>query len=155
MGLLVSLVTYVDVVDQVADPRRMSLSARHEAVLSDGRRVLLLDDRGWTESGPPDVWGGSSVEDIAETARVVVGPDEPFAERSQEDMAADHWAHLAGNLQHEGIAANAAELRRLRHDVVLSERLLARVGRNPDDAGPGESAAGRRSSRRDPGMDAT
>ena len=128
MTSVTSLVTFVDVVDQVADPRRLSVSARHEAVLADGRRVLLLDDRGWTESGPPDVWAMTSVGDIADTARVVVGPDEPFGGHSPEDMAEDHWAQLAGTLQQQGIAAQASELRRLRHDVVLSERLRARMG---------------------------
>jgi len=28
----------------------MSVSVRHEAVLMDGRRLLLLDDRGWSSS---------------------------------------------------------------------------------------------------------
>jgi len=44
------LVTFVDVDDNVADARQMSVSARHEAVLVNGRRVLLLDDRGWSSS---------------------------------------------------------------------------------------------------------
>lgn len=135
MGPVASLVTFVDVADQVADPRRLSVSARHEAVLADGRRVLLLDDRGWTESGPADLWALTSVEDIVETARVVVGPDEPFGGHSFEDMAADHWAQLAGTLQQQGIAADASELRRLRHDVVLSERLRGRLGIGPGHAG--------------------
>ena len=131
MAQVTSLVTFVDVVDRVADPRRVSVSARHEAVLADGRRVLLLDDRGWSESGPPDLWAMTSVEDIVDTARVVVGPDEPFGEHSYEDMAADHWDQLAGVLQQQGIATSGAELRRLRHDVVLSERLRARIGGRP------------------------
>jgi hypothetical protein len=42
------LVTPVELRD--ADARRMSVSARHEAELVDGRRVLLLDDRGWSSS---------------------------------------------------------------------------------------------------------
>ena len=51
----------------------MSVSARHEALLVDGRRVLLLDDLGWTCSGNvPDVWAATSVEDIEETARFVI-----------------------------------------------------------------------------------
>jgi hypothetical protein len=125
----------VDVTDQVADPRRISVSARHEAVLADGRRVLLLDDRGWSESGPPDVWAMTSVEDIVDTARVVVGPDEPFGEHSYEDMEADHWDQLAGVLRQQGIPTNGTELRRLRHDVVLSERLRARIGGHPDHNG--------------------
>lgn len=126
------LVTSVDVT--VADARQASLSARHEAELVDGRRVLLLGDRGWSVSGPPDVWAGTSVEDVVGTARVVVGPDEPFGRRSHQDMASDHWAQLAGVLRQQGIAVDARELQRLPHDVELSERLLARVGHHPDSA---------------------
>jgi hypothetical protein len=59
-------------------------------VLVGGRRVLLLDDRRWSESGPPNIWALTSVEDIVGTARMVVGPDEPFGGRSHEDMEADH-----------------------------------------------------------------
>lgn len=125
------LLTSVDAHGEADDPRRMSLSARHEAVLADGCRVLLLDDRGWTESGPPDIWAGTSVEDVVETARVVVGPDEPFGGRSHEDMEADHWKHLAGLLRQQGIVVEASELEHLPHDVALSERLLARVGHGP------------------------
>ena len=59
---------------------------------------------------------------------MVVGPDAPFGGHSQEDMEADHWAHLTEVLRQHGIVADALELKRLPHDVVLSERLLARVG---------------------------
>jgi hypothetical protein len=130
----VRLVTFVDVNDLVADFRQISISARHEAVLLDGRHVLLLDDRGWTESGPPNIWATTPVEDIVDTARTVVGPDEPFGGRSHQDMEADHWAYLSGILRRQGIVAGALELKRLPHDVFLSERLLARVGRNSGDA---------------------
>lgn len=65
---------------------------------------------------------------------MVVGPDEPFDGLSQEDMEADHWAYLTGVLRQQGVVADALELRRLPHDVVLSERLIARVGRDPGDA---------------------
>jgi hypothetical protein len=110
--------------------RQMSVSARHEALLVDGGRVLLLDDRGWTASGNvPDIWAVTSVEDIEETARFVVGPDEPFAGLSQEDMEADHWASLSDVLRRQGVVVDARELQRLPHDVVLGERLLARVAR--------------------------
>lgn len=125
------LVTFVDVDGDVADARRMSVSARHEAVLVNGRRVLLLDDRGWSASGPPNIWAVTSVEDIVNTARMVVGPDEPFGGRSYEDMEADHWAQLAEVLRQQGIVVDALELKRRPHDVVLSERLLARVGDGP------------------------
>jgi hypothetical protein len=124
----------------------MSITARHEAVLTDGRRLLLLDDRGLSESGlralwvgegpdgdpcrvEPDIWAVTSAEDIEETARVVVGPDEPPDGYTQEHMETGHWAYLAGLLRQQGVAVDATELTRLPHDVVLSERLLARVGR--------------------------
>jgi hypothetical protein len=74
------------------------------------------------------------VQDIEETARFVVGPDEPFAGRSQEDMEADHWASLSEVLRRQGVVVDARESKRLPHDVVLSERLLARVVR--DDLSP-------------------
>jgi hypothetical protein len=132
------LVTFVELYDVPANPGGMSLSARHEAELVDGRRVLLLDDRGWSSGPPtlygdgggesaPDIWSVTTREDLAQTARFVVGPDEPFEGRSQEDMAASHWAHLAEILQRDGVSAEPEDLRRLPHDVVLSERLLARL----------------------------
>lgn len=118
------LLTVVDVDGDAADTR---ISARHQAVLADGRRVLLLDDRGWSGSGPPGIRALTSVQDIVTTARVVVGPDEPFDGRSHDDMEADHWAVLAGILRQHGIVADAEHLRRCPHDVELGTRLLARV----------------------------
>jgi hypothetical protein len=119
-----------------ADPREMSVSARHEAVLDDGRRVTLLDDRGWASTlhGPgvneeTDAWQLASEREIQETARAVVGPDEQFGDRTQADMERDHWNWLADKLGSEGVAVDADELRRLPHDVVLSERLRGRLGR--------------------------
>ncbi len=128
------LVTSVDVDADVADARSVSVSARHEAVLEGGRRVLLLDDRGWTTGGPPDVWAVTSVQDVVETARTVVGPDEPFGGRSQEDMEVDHWAHLVELLEQQGVAADAEDLQRCQHEVVLGEGLLARLGHHPGGA---------------------
>lgn len=120
-------------VRETGDPRSMSVSARHEAVLDDGSRVLLLDDRGWTgslrgaDADTMDAWTRETEDEIAFTARTVVGPDEPFGDRSYEDMATDHWDALAGTLRAHGIAADGHDLRRLPHDVVLSERLRARL----------------------------
>ncbi|WP_216853160.1 hypothetical protein [Phytoactinopolyspora halotolerans] len=116
------LVTFVDVSGQQAGT--VSVSARHEVELVDGRRVLLLDDRGWSSS---QGWAETSAEDIEETARVVVGPDEPFGGRTHEDMEADHWAYLQRNLQRQGVAVDVAELRRVPHDVVLSQRVRGRI----------------------------
>lgn len=106
----------------------MSVFARHEAVLVDGRRALLLEDRGWSVSGPSIIWATTTVQDIVATARMVVGPDGPFGGRSRKDMETDHWVHLTEVLRRQGVAADPRELTLLPHDVVLSERLLARIG---------------------------
>jgi len=141
MAAVTHLVTLVDVNEGNSDARQMSVSARHEAALADGGRALLLDDRGWTSVAltaywsevpegrdQPDIWTVTSVEDIEETARVVVGPDEPPDGYLQEEAEEAHWAYLAGVLRQQGVAVAAQELKRLPHEVVLSERLLARIG---------------------------
>ena len=110
------------------------MSARHEAELDDGRRVLLLDDRGWSVSGPSGIWAMTSVQDVVFTARTVVGPDEPFGGRTCADMAADHWAVLANTLAQQGVRVEAGQLERLPHDVRLSESLLGRLGDHPPAA---------------------
>lgn len=138
MAAVTRLVTFVDVRNDAADARQMSVSARHEAVLADGSRVLLLGDRGWSSSlrgpGSGDVWSRTSPEEIESEARTVVGPDEPFEGRSHEDMEADHWAYLEAVLRGQGVVVDAGELKQLPHDVVLGQRLLARIRGGRDDA---------------------
>jgi hypothetical protein len=124
----------------------MYVSARHEAVLADGRRVLLLADRGWggqlivAWAGEPseedlrsveplDIWTHETEEEMKETARVVVGPDEPFEGRTPADMEADHLRFLAGVLREQGVEVEPAELKALPHDVELSDRVRALIGR--------------------------
>ncbi|MGV9387258.1 hypothetical protein ACWDRB_66590 [Nonomuraea sp. NPDC003707] len=121
--------TFVDVDNQAADT--ISVSARHEAELVDGTRVLLLNDRGW---GSSQSWTATSIADVQETTRAVVGPDEPFGGRSQDDMEADHWASLQQIAQRQGVMVDATTLRQLPHDVVLSQQVLARIGGNPGTA---------------------
>jgi hypothetical protein len=135
----VRLVTLAGVGED-AGARRISVSARHEAVLEDGRRVLLLGDRGWSQTlggfgagEVADIWAVTSAHDIRETARVVVGPDEPFDGRSRDDMERDHWNALAENLRAHGVVMDAGELKQLPHDVVLSEALLERLARGTGD----------------------
>jgi hypothetical protein len=146
MSVVARLVTLVDLRENDLGGQ-MSFSARHEALLEDGRHLLLLDDRGWTSSllrttadsaarDVPDFWAVTSQEGLEQTARSVVGPDEPFGGRSQEDMERDHWAYLAGILRRQGVAADADELKSLPHDIVLSERVLALLGRDPEATAP-------------------
>ena len=153
MVVVTRLLTSVDICDaddDGPDARRMSLSAHHEAVLGDGRRVVLLDGRGWNEmlsvvpsdepSAPdsrrrelPSVWAFATVDGIKRAARVVVGPDAPFEGRTPADMEADHWEALAQILRRHGVEIEAADLKALPHDVVLSDRVLGRIGRGRPD----------------------
>jgi hypothetical protein len=144
MAAVTHLVTLVDVDEGNSDARQMSVSARHEAALADGGRALLLDDRGWTSAAltaywgevpedhsrreQADIWAVTTVKDIEETARVVVGPDEPPDGHSQEEAEEAHWAYLAEVLREQGLVVDPLELKQLPHEVVLSERLLARIG---------------------------
>jgi hypothetical protein len=128
--------------DDHDDPRTMSVYARHEAVLPDGRGLLLLDDRGWTwalnrrSAEVPDIWAATSVQDIEADARAVVGPDEPAAGRSREETEAGHWAFISEVLRRQGVIVGAAELRSLPHDVVIGERLRARLTRRSSRTSP-------------------
>ncbi|MTE17765.1 hypothetical protein F0L17_01175 [Streptomyces sp. TRM43335] len=132
MAFMARFVTHVELSDVVTDPRQMSVSARLEAELADGRSLTLLDDRGWSsalhgggEDRPADIRSYTSIEEIETTARMVVGPDEPTDGRTHEEVAAGHWARLAETLGRQGVDVDARELGRLPHDVVLGERLRA------------------------------
>ena len=122
------LVTIVEIDVPVIEVHSMSVSARLEVELTDGRRVTVLDGRGWSVSGPADVWSRQTFDHIAEDARVVVGPDEPHDDLTREDMAADHWGALAEDLARHGIAIDPDALAALPHDVDLGPRLRAQLG---------------------------
>lgn len=142
MTLLARLVTLVDIND-ASEASGLSFSARHDAILTDGRRVVLLNDRGWTQSAviftgePPmqqnrsSLWEFVTREQVEESARTVVGPDESYGDYTPAEMAAGHWATLAATLGREGVEADATEVRGLPHDVEFSDRLIARLTDSP------------------------
>ncbi|MGK5629145.1 hypothetical protein [Streptomyces sp. URMC 123] len=128
MTVVTRFVTHVDLDDENTYGQQVSMSARLEVSLADGRSLVLLSDRGWASAGggenaQADLRATASVEDIETTARMVVGPDEPLEGRTYEETDASYWAFLARILQHEGVEVDPQELKQLRHDVVLSERL--------------------------------
>ncbi|MFF8836983.1 hypothetical protein [Streptomyces sp. NPDC015130] len=132
MPVVTRLVTHVELDEAWTTPAQLSVSARLDAELSDGRTLVLLDDRGWSESvvGDGDIRAFLTAEDIEDSARTVVGPDEPFGDETREQAQAAHWAALAALVEAraQGVRADAAELSRLTHTVVLGDRLRAWAG---------------------------
>ena len=114
-------------VDLDQDSRGVSVSARQDAVLTTGHRVLLVDHRGWCDSGVA-TWADLCPQDIADTARTVVGPFLPSDGHPHPDLEAEHWTSLAATLAQHGIQVNAQDMPHLPHDVVLSPRLQWQVG---------------------------
>lgn len=53
---VVTLVTSLDTDPDVPDSRWVSISARQEAILTNGHRVLLINNRGWCHSGSSASW---------------------------------------------------------------------------------------------------
>ncbi|MEW1960461.1 hypothetical protein [Kineococcus sp. NPDC059986] len=127
------LITSIDINETTGpefnNDHRSSISALHELELADGRRLTLLDDRGWSSSGPSNIWAHESLQGLTETARTVVGPDEPPEGRTHEEEAALHWAYLADVAQEHGVSIEASELAALRHDVDVNPAIRGRLTR--------------------------
>jgi hypothetical protein len=128
------LVSVVTPRDDMRHPRRHDFTVVLYAELNDGRRLVLLDDRGWggsmhsTDPGAPvDIWAHTEISGLEDTARTVVGPDEPPAGRTHEEEATMHWAALAGRLNLDGV--DGPTLRQAPHDVELSDTLRRRLTR--------------------------
>jgi hypothetical protein len=127
-------VTFVELRPPRADARAVSFDARLDAVLDDGRRIVVLDDRGWTSgTHPPGVHPPESRAQVERNARTVVGPDEPPDGATWEDMESVHWGRVADELRGRGVRATRAELMALPHDVELGDRVAAWV---TDRTGP-------------------
>lgn len=121
-----------DQIESAVENFRRGVNFRVEefVTLSDGRRLLLSNDRGWGGSmsggrGPDDMWAYLTIEDIERTALNVVLPDD--AEETGEEHP---WDWLAERIRALGVETTSEELRQLPYDVVLSERLRARLTRN-------------------------
>ena len=141
MTQVVSLVTFVDIREGAGvPPSGLSFSARLDARLDDGRRLELLNDRGWTQSviwfgrddsGSESVdlspWTAVTREQIEENARSVVGPGGAHGNYTQAEMDDGHWAYLAAALKAHRIDIGATELAGLPHEVEFGDQLLARL----------------------------
>lgn len=98
--------------------RSQSFSVAEFALLEDGRRVILHEDRGFT-LGPPRGAGPHhlTAEDIARDVLNVVLPDD------DECRDAHPWAWLTELALARGLDVTADDLRRVPYEVVLTDRL--------------------------------
>lgn len=119
---------------QVADAlrafrRQVEIRIEEFAILADGRR-LIFDEQGFSgrtfalgAPDPDDQWSYETVESIEAGVRNTVLPDD-------DEIAAEHdhdWRHIALCLRELGVAVFPDELMGIPYDVVLSERLRARL----------------------------
>ena len=89
-----------------------SCTVREFALLSDGREVTLLNDRGWTTSAP---LGGISLTHVVRNVYNVVLPDD--AEETGEEH---EWQRFEQRMREAGVAVTPDELRALPYRVILS-----------------------------------
>lgn len=82
------------------------------ALLSDGREVTLLDDRGWTTSAQ---LGELLLAHVVRNVYNVVLPDD--AEETGEEH---EWRHFEQRLREAGVAVSRDDLRALPYRVFLS-----------------------------------
>jgi len=108
----------------------ISVNIDEFAILADGRR-LVFDRQGFSSQAygfggapdPVDQWALETVESIERNVRNTVLPDD-------DDVAAEHdhdWWHIANCLRDLGVEASPEELMQVPYDVVLSDRLRARL----------------------------
>jgi hypothetical protein len=115
----------VDPADYSGSPGGTSFSVVEYAVLSDGRRVTLLDDRGWTQW----VQGHGATEahelrsdDVRRDVLNVVLPD------NTETTGEDHeWDVFVESLRQAGVLVDRDQLARLPYSVVFGDRLRAEL----------------------------
>ncbi|ONH35518.1 MULTISPECIES: hypothetical protein [Protofrankia] len=85
---------------------------REFALLSDGREVTLLDDRGWATSAPLDE---ISLNHIVRNVRNVVLPDD-----AEETGEQHEWQRFEQHLREAGVLAAPDGLRLLPYRIILS-----------------------------------
>ena len=97
--------------------RGASFRVQEFAVLADGRRLPLGDERGFSGG----TWPFATLENLEADVRTTVLPDD-------DETDDEHpWTWLAERLHTHGVVAGAEQLKPLPYDVVFSRRVLARV----------------------------
>ncbi len=104
------------------DPSENNFRVSEFALLDNGERVILRDERGYGgRSSSGDIWAHETVETITRDVLTTVLPDDY-------DIDEEHpWEWLAELAQAQGIDVTADDLRQLPYEVVLTERVLQRL----------------------------
>jgi len=110
--------------DAIDDGRQCSFKISEFALLENGERVILHDERGYTSRiSSGDIWPHETAENIERDVLTAVLPDD--------DNVDDHpWQWLAELAQARRINVTADDLRLLPYEVVLSERVIQRLARS-------------------------
>jgi hypothetical protein len=108
------------------DRRGASFRVQEFAVLADGPRLTLSNDRGFSSStSHGDHWASLTLEHLEADVPTTVVPDE-------DDTGEEHpWAWLADRLRTHGVDVSPEELKQLPYEVVFSERLRDRLSARP------------------------
>lgn len=108
--------------DGIENFRRGASFDVHEfAVLADGRRLTLHRERGFSVSGPPDIWTHLTAAEVEADVHNTVLPDD---EATQDDHP---WEWLAELLVARGVQVLPEQLRTVPYTVELSRRLARRL----------------------------
>lgn len=95
---------------------------REFALLSDGREVTLLDDRGWGTSARLDQ---IPITQFVRDLHTTVLPDD-----AEETGEQHEWQVFEQRLREAGVAVTLEELRALPYRVIMSDRLQSRLGQS-------------------------
>jgi hypothetical protein len=106
------------------DPRENNFRVSEFAVLDNGERITLHDERGYgAGSSSGDIRAQQTVETITRDVLTTVLPDD--------DDGDEHpWEWLAQLARAHGIEVTADNLRQVPYEVVLTERVLQRLHTN-------------------------
>jgi hypothetical protein len=125
--------------------RSFSADVHEYAVLADGTRLTLRDDRGWSshlqvlgdDAGTisRDQWDHITEEHVRQDTLTVVLPD-MLADGTESEPVEDHpYDELAELLADHGVHVSADDLRGLPYDVELGPRLTGHFAQD-DKQGP-------------------
>jgi hypothetical protein len=116
---VVALGAVCDIRPPFDDPRRQSFSVGEFALLDDGRRVTLHDERGFTLGAPSGGVGDyETAQSITRDVLNVVLPDD-------DDSGDEHpWSWLARLARARGLDVTADDLRVLPYEVVLTDAVI-------------------------------